>query len=63
MAKRNSNIDIAFNEFDTMVTKFFEQTEISFKDVAKPQPVKEKKKTRRIVTPIDQQQTFNQMGG
>ena len=62
MAKQNSNIDIAFNEFDTMVTKFFEQAEISFKDVAKPQPVKEKKKTRRIVTPIDQQQTCNQMG-
>lgn len=46
MAKQNSNIDIAFNEFDTMVTKFFEQAEISFRDVAKPQPIKETKKKR-----------------
>jgi len=42
-AKKNTSIDIAFGEFDTMVGKFLEQADISFKDVVKPEMPKQKK--------------------
>jgi len=44
--KKNTSIDIAFGEFDTMVGKFLEQANISFKDVVKPEMPKEKPKKR-----------------
>ena len=42
MAKDNS-IELAYNEFDTMVGKFLEQANVSFKDIVKPELPKQKK--------------------
>ena len=50
-AKKNTSIDIAFSEFDTMVGKFLEQADISFKDVVKPEMPKTKQKKRQ--TPLN----------
>ena len=50
-AKKNTSIDIAFGEFDTMVGKFLEQANISFKDVVKPEMPKTKPKKRQ--TPLN----------
>ena len=45
--KKNTSIDIAFGEFDTMVGKFLEQADISFKDVVKPEMPKDKPKRKQ----------------
>lgn len=50
-AKKNTSIDIAFSEFDTMVGKFFEQSNITFKDVVKPDMPKSKAKRKQ--TPLN----------
>ena len=50
-AKKNTSIDIAFSEFDTMVGKFLEQADISFKDVVKPELPKQK--TQRKKNPLN----------
>ena len=50
-AKKNTSIDIAFGEFDTMVGKFLEQADISFKDVVKPELPKQK--TQRKKHPLN----------
>ena len=43
MAGKDNSIEMAYNEFDTMVGKFLEQANVSFKDVAKPELPKQKK--------------------
>ena len=48
MAVKDSSIDLAFSEFDTMVGKFFEQANVSFKDVAKPDMPKQKKQKPKV---------------
>ena len=50
-AKKNTSIDIAFGEFDTMVGKFLEQADISFKDVVKPELPKQN--TQRKKNPLN----------
>ena len=43
-AKKNSEIDIAFNSFDTSVRKFLEQAQITLKDFEMPELPKQKVK-------------------
>ena len=43
-AKKNSEIDIAFNSFDTSVQKFLEQAQITLKDFEMPELPKQKVK-------------------
>tara|TARA_R110000796_G_scaffold79841_2_gene177028 strand:+ start:1161 stop:1340 length:180 start_codon:yes stop_codon:yes gene_type:complete len=47
MAKDNS-IELAYNEFDTMVGKFLEQANVSFKDIVKPELPKQKKQKTKV---------------
>ena len=48
MAGKDNSIQMAYNEFDTMVGKCFEQANISFKDVAKPELPKQKKQKTKV---------------
>jgi len=55
MAKKDTSVDLAFNEFDTLVNTFFKEATGSLEDLQKPKDPPQKKQPRARLPYTDNQ--------